>query len=560
MTAYIKKNIKKSILPGIILGLLCGVGYFVKRDGALWFGIDRILVLAAAVFIQIVIVTLSFSIADMLKDKRAKNEASDDRVANNEASENALPWINRVVKSSLLYYFIAFVLILILWIPTFLALYPGLFIYDALWQYSMYVQGEVTAHHPILHTYMLGGIIDSVYKSTGSINKAGAAYTIVQMVIMALGYAYILYVFHREKVSTVLHAIALFIWGLFPVCAIFSVAMTKDSIFSVAVADFVVINFLLLRDGKEFFKRKSNCILWVIFALVVMIFRNNAKYALILMIPFVLVRLYKDNKASSDGKKSHVVLKSAIMMLVTGVLFFIYAHPITNAVTIDGISTAEMLSVPAQQIARVYNYHNDELSSEDKDQIEQIFGYSDKLTEYIPQQADNVKGCMGAEYLEKNMGGLIKTWVKFGARYPKEYVDAFLELTYPFWYMWPRYVVYTNGDETYIPMWSSVPIEQNPKVAVLYDYYSQFAKGKIVQGYNWISWIFSPALYFYVFICAAAYSIKENKRKFYPLFLAVLLLWLTYMLGPVAQIRYALYLLCLIPCWGLIIGRSSKRD
>lgn len=50
-----------------------------------------------------------------------------------------------------------FGIIIIVYFLNFLALYPGLFVFDASWQWDMYKGNEsLSEHHPILHTLLMG--------------------------------------------------------------------------------------------------------------------------------------------------------------------------------------------------------------------------------------------------------------------------------------------------------------------------------------------------------------------------------------------------------------------
>ena len=67
--------------------------------------------------------------------------------------------------------------IFLCYIPVFLAVYPGFFVYDAQDEYLQVVTRSFSTHHPLLHVLLLGGIIQLVYKLTGSYNLGIACYT-----------------------------------------------------------------------------------------------------------------------------------------------------------------------------------------------------------------------------------------------------------------------------------------------------------------------------------------------------------------------------------------------
>ena len=87
--------------------------------------------------------------------------------------------------------------ILFLYLLVFLAVYPGFFVYDAQDEYLQVVTRNFSTHHPLMHVLFLGGIIQAVYKLTGSYNLGIACYTLIQMTVMAGIFAWFI-----EKMKT----------------------------------------------------------------------------------------------------------------------------------------------------------------------------------------------------------------------------------------------------------------------------------------------------------------------------------------------------------------------
>lgn len=545
MLQLMKRNIKKSILPGLLIGAFLTIGFFMKRNGAVQISPFSIGVWVVTSITAIVGTILIYSCVDYAKKMES------------EKTKELLP--NRLISKSWIYGIICFGLLFIMWIPSYLALCPGLFVYDAPWQYYMYFFDGVTAHHPVLHTYMLGGILKAGLLLTGSINKAIAIYTIVQMFLMALSEAYIFYIFHREKVHTAFHIIALLFFGIFPVSCIFVMTITKDTFFAVAFANFFVLTVLFLKDVKKFFEHKNDVIIWALSLFLVLAFRNNAKYALIISLPFFVFELIKAIKRIKKEDLKKLYIESFAVLFATITIYTIYDIPITKAITIEGISTAEMLSVPCQQLARVYNYRYDELSDEQRDRIEVIFGNNEKLKEYVPQIADNIKGVVDIDLIKEDKAKCFLFWLNIGLQFPGEYINSFLENTYAFWYPWPEYVIYGDGRKAYTPTYSVQPAIHKTMIGFLFDFYQKFSEGKIADGDSAIACIFSPAVYFYVYLLISVYCISKKKRHTYIPLLIVCLIWMTFLLGPVAQIRYSLYLLWLFPCYPLLLKEEKKE-
>ena len=80
----------------------------------------------------------------------------------------------------------SFFFLLLCWLPVFLAVYPGFFVYDAQDEYVQVATRVFSTHHPLVHVLLLGGIICGVHKLTDSYNLGIACYMIVQMLLVAL--------------------------------------------------------------------------------------------------------------------------------------------------------------------------------------------------------------------------------------------------------------------------------------------------------------------------------------------------------------------------------------
>ena len=85
-----------------------------------------------------------------------------------------------------------FLLLLLCYLPVFLAVYPGFFVYDAQEEYIQVATREFTTHHPVFHVLLLGGLVQTGYKFFHSYNIGIAIYTLFQMVVMAGTFTYIL--------------------------------------------------------------------------------------------------------------------------------------------------------------------------------------------------------------------------------------------------------------------------------------------------------------------------------------------------------------------------------
>lgn len=78
----------------------------------------------------------------------------------------------------------AFLFILACYVPMFGVAFPGSFAYDVPYQLRQVVTGAYSTHHPLLHTLLLGGLLQ-LGRALGNMDIGAAIYTAVQMGLLA---------------------------------------------------------------------------------------------------------------------------------------------------------------------------------------------------------------------------------------------------------------------------------------------------------------------------------------------------------------------------------------
>lgn len=86
------------------------------------------------------------------------------KMQNGDFTETAVPVQSLCVKRI----FCMTGLIFLCWLPVFLAVYPGFFVYDVMEEVNQVVTREFSTHHPLLHVLLLGGVVQAGYKLTGN--------------------------------------------------------------------------------------------------------------------------------------------------------------------------------------------------------------------------------------------------------------------------------------------------------------------------------------------------------------------------------------------------------
>lgn len=129
-------------------------------------------------------------------------------------------------------FIITFVLILISWIPVFLAAFPGIYAYDAVTQTAeFYADAGLSGHHPIAHTALLWGLISLGRTLFGSYGAGMALYSIVQMLIMASIFAYVIHMLKKWNCPKIIRVCCLLFYMFVPVHSVLAISATKDVLF-----------------------------------------------------------------------------------------------------------------------------------------------------------------------------------------------------------------------------------------------------------------------------------------------------------------------------------------
>lgn len=446
-------------------------------------------------------------------------------------------------KRQSLVFLILWVLIFISWIPAFLAYYPGIFSYDISMQTCQAVgQTSYTRFHPPLHTF-IWSLCLKLRNITGI--AAIIIYSLLQMLFLSSALAKMISFFIQRSTKNRLIMLSIIFVSLNPVIAIFSMIPVKDVYF----AGFFVLTIISLCNLISISRQNilSCPIKWVpfvIFASFTCLLRNNAVYAFILflLVIFILFPKYRSNNC---------------IIFIFPILFFsIINGPIYNHLGVLSGNSREMLSVPMQQIANVVVYDSDSLSKETKQEINTFIPY-DKITGlYNPRFADPIKSEFNTVAYDQNPMSFYKLWLKLFLLFPDNYISAFLSLNLPYWYpdacsidsFSQRQYIETGiyGSDFYT-------FERQSKLPTLLSFYEKVANYDAFKNIPILSNIFSISTPIWVMLCSLFVVLLKKKKEGIIILALPLLFWLTYLAGPVSNLRYVFPLFVLYPLFFVLI-------
>lgn len=436
--------------------------------------------------------------------------------------------------------------IFLCWIPVFLALYPGAFVYDAQDEYVQVAAREFTTHHPLLHVLLLGGSVCFGNKFMGSYNAGIALYTLFQMAVLSAVFAYTICILRSFFSKKICIGITL-LYGLFPLFPMYAVCSAKDTLFSAAFLLLLVQMVKILKNRKKGYGR-GDAVLFVLAGAGMMLLRNNAMMAYgALLVP---VCVY----AFSQWKKERFWMRFAVMMLLSFVLYLGASQTLSFATDAKKGGSQEILTVPIQQLTRTYRYSPEAFSENDR---EILLSYipEDILAVYDADLSDLVKIHFDNTKFAEDPKEFLGLWLRMFTGKPVTYLNAWFMTSYGFWY--PDTVINVYGglgqytfqyeDSSYFGFETEPPGERDSKFPWLEEQYRRLSLELYQQNVPGISMLFSPGFLFWVFMGCVCITFYKRQYDWLLPMAAVFLLWATFLLGPTFLVRYVLILWFALP-------------
>ena len=515
---------KEAFVPGFLFALSCVLGRMLQKEGRTCrtlAGLSKgLFALIFMTIVSSVLVMLLFKGLSKLRDGRLKS-----RISGKEYSNLSV------------FLFYAGV-ILLCWIPVFLAYYPSVFAYDAEGQLYQVLAHDYSTHHPLLHTLFLGAFFNLGNELFHSYSAGMALHSAAQMLLMAGIFGWAEMVLYKERTSWVMRFILLAFYALFPANSVLALSTTKDVLFSGLTLLHMLVLYLWVQERCT--DRRKIVAGYILLSVMMLLFRNNAVYAYLVSQPVVLF-LWK--KSGKTGWKKYMT--AALLSLV---FFAAGAAGLKAATGARNGSPREMLSVPLQQMARTRVMHEEEIEDVMREKLNAYLPAEWVFAAYNPHLADPVKG---RAVIHDDPAGLIRTWAQLGVRFPLTYADAFLDNSIGY----ESGFGYLSTDNRTMP--AGCEIVEHSLAPGLRVFMERIVSDNEYRKIPVFSVIFSPAFYWWLLCFYIAFCLyrKEYKLLLPVLFLAVY--YLTLLLSPTVLIRYMYPFVVSVPTMLCLI--SAKK-
>ncbi len=409
-----KRLVRHALFWGMLLAASYVMGARLAAHETIFGGAGYVLMyLAAAVCLA---VPAASCIAPFLRNGTSSGEA-----------ERPLQKKHPLWQAGLFYGMVIF----LCWLPVFLAYYPSVFAYDAEGQLYQVIAGDYSTHHPLLHTLFLGAFF-KLGGVLGSYSAGMALHSIVQMILLAAAFAFVLSYLYEKGISRWQRMLLLAFYALFPTNSVLSLSTTKDVLFSALVLLYTMLLYHMICDKKMQVDKRDGAAC-VILSVLLLLFRNNAVYAFLVSMPLVYAGYRKWQIGEEKAQSASFGARTYLVLSIAALLFFAVCSAGLRAGThAHRGSPREMLSVPLQQMARTRVKEEQRIDPALRKELEKYIPAEWVFAAYDPHLADPVKN---RAVIHDDPAGLIETWVKLGMSHLDVYVDAFLDNCVGCWYL-----------------------------------------------------------------------------------------------------------------------------
>ena len=375
--------------------------------------------------------------------------------------------------------------LIVFWLIYMIAFYPIILSPDPSFQIKMYFNEHtkyidwviprsetvnLTTHHPVIHTFLLGGAIE-LGRLFGDDNFGLFLYSLLQTLVLAGTLSYTIYYTKKLKIPSGVRLLLLAIYALVPMFPLYAMSGVKDTFYTC----FMILYTIFLLDIFVFFKDRKfsskQVIVNTLLILFLMLFRNNGIYVVLLSFPFLfLIRIL-------DKKRLGIIFGCSLG------LYIIITKLMIPSMGISEGSIREILSLPFQQTARYVRDHEENVTKEEREVIDHILGYDDLAERYIPTKADPVKNEFKKETTSDDLKDYFQIWFQGLLKHPDTYIEATMNNVYGYFYPnSTRWYVYYKYDDR---------ITQNDLVDYHYNSLSSLRKGLSSYG---VSFPYIPGL------------------------------------------------------------------
>jgi hypothetical protein len=356
---------------------------------------------------------------------------------------------------------VRFAVIFLCWLPTLIAVYPGILFNDTIIQLAqwfgepMYGYSSITAdasysdHHPVFLMLVYGLIVQAGWSLFGDANAGLFTLVVIESLLSAATYGFALNYLERIQAPRMLVRVLFICWCAFPLFAWFCAIPVKETAFSWLYLLFCICVYEFSRSlqtsgrpqatsGPPELRTRSRPyrpfrtwrwrLSFVAICLLLALTKKTGVY-LVVLVCLLLIILYRE--------QIRLFLVAAALPALT--IFLVLPRLFFPAFNISAGTPVEMLGIFYQQTARYVLDNPDDVSDDERQVIDELFGFETIGERYNPRNIDPLKGFGFLQGVEawpnsEQVGRYLKVYLAQGLRHPDAYLRALGALWSPWFY------------------------------------------------------------------------------------------------------------------------------
>ena len=397
---------------------------------------------------------------------------------------------------------------------------------------------NLTNHHPVFHTFFIS-IAMNIGKIFGNYNLGVAIYSMAQMIVESGIFSFAVYYMAKRGIDSKFRMLTVLFYAFYPVNALYSITMWKDIPFAIAMLIFTIMMTEIAINQKYFMKSRYKNILLIISMILVILFRNNGIYVVILTIPSLFIFTKKYYKK---------IIAISCIVLAT---YMIWKGPVFSLLNIKPGSSREALSIPLQQFARITKNHSDTLTEDEKMRIYKYLPTDNLAGVYTPKISDPVKSNFSDKGFAEDKVGLVKLYFELAIKYPRATTEAFLCNNFGYWY--PEAIHWVVGREVFeTTQEKELALELKNTPIMKLEELEKFDKILDRRDLPVNSMLYSIGFTFWIILIMLIYAIYKKNYNLIIIYIPIIILWLTTNASPVfGEYRYVYSMFTCLP---ILIG------
>ncbi|MBP3851114.1 MAG: hypothetical protein J6D36_01070, partial [Erysipelotrichaceae bacterium] len=257
-------------------------------------------------------------------------------------------------------------LILLCWMPWFIARFPGGYIWDTLLQLlEVYGFKELSNHNPVFTTFVFGTFWH-VGDLTGTHAWSCALWAILSMSITAATFSLFLSYLRFLGVKKKVVVAATIYFALFIPLPLFAMTIMKDSYFAWGWIPFLICCIEIIRTRGQCLANRGILVALFLIGIHLVLTKQTGIYIVVLsLLVLCFLRQKKRSRLS--------IVFMMVLVLCTNAGWLGFASSALGTTVSGGDYSEEMASVPSQQVGLLVATHSDDLTNRDWDVLEKVY-------------------------------------------------------------------------------------------------------------------------------------------------------------------------------------------